>query len=102
MHGRVVPEVYVDATNAQGHPVGQVLLYPRLNEVDKYLDWRIAFNEAGGATPSPNFAKAAQIGRGAWELVVGYVESGVADFIGYSRSAPRSAPDAHSRHLRHT
>jgi len=75
VHGRVVPEVYVDATNAQGHPVGQILLYPRLNEVDKYLDWRIAFNEAGGATPSPNFAEAAQIGRGAWELVVGYVES---------------------------
>lgn len=75
VHGRVVPEVYVDTTNAQGHPVGQILLYPRLNEVDKYLDWRIAFEEAGGATPSPNFAEAAQIGREAWELVVGYVES---------------------------
>jgi hypothetical protein len=75
VHGRVVPEVYVDATNAQGHAVGQILLYPQLNEVDKYLDWRIAFEEAGGATPSPNFAEAAQIGREAWELVVGYVES---------------------------
>jgi hypothetical protein len=75
VHGRVVPEIYVDAINARGHPVGQILLYPRLHEVDRYLDWRIPFKEGGGATPSPNFAEAAQIGREAWELVVEYVES---------------------------
>jgi hypothetical protein len=37
----------VDATNAQGHRLGQILPYPRLNEVDKYLDWRIASRKPG-------------------------------------------------------
>lgn len=69
-----MPEVYVDAVNAQQQPIGQQLLYyPVLDKVDAYLDWRVAF-AVGGSSPSPDFAEAAQIGRNTWELVVSYVE----------------------------
>ena len=73
VHGRVVPEVYVNAVNAQQQPLGQQLLYyPVLDRVDDYLDWRVAF--AVGINPSPDFAEAAQIARDAWERVATYVE----------------------------
>jgi hypothetical protein len=73
VHGRVVPEVYVNATE-QGRVVGQLLFYPRLGKVDPYLDWRIAFAEAAKTTASPDFDEAALIALDAWERFVEYVE----------------------------
>jgi hypothetical protein len=74
VHGRVVPEIYVPAVDAQGRGIGDLLLYPRLGKVDAYLDWRVAFAEAGAETPSPDFDEAALIALDAWEQVVAYVE----------------------------
>ncbi len=72
VHGRVVPEVYVRAHDAGGRAIGDVLLYPRLEKVDAYLDWRLAFDAA--AAPSSDFDEAALIAAEAWEQVVGHVE----------------------------
>jgi hypothetical protein len=69
VHGRVVPAIFLQASN---HP-GQVLLYPRLDKVDDYLDWRVAFDTAGVA-PTPDFREAAVIVADAWREVVAYVE----------------------------
>jgi hypothetical protein len=46
VHGRVVPEVYLDLLGPHGRVVGQTLLHPRLEGVDRYLDWRTAFKAA--------------------------------------------------------
>jgi hypothetical protein len=73
VHGRVVPETYVDALDPQGRPVGSLLLYPVLGSVDAYLDWRVAF--AAAAAPSPDFAEAALVAADAWNEVVAYVET---------------------------
>lgn len=72
VHGRVVPEVYVNAQDTQGRALGQMLFYPRLDKVDSYLDWRVAF--AAAVSPSPDFDEAALIAVDAWEKVVDYVE----------------------------
>ena len=69
VHGRVLPSIFLPATN---HP-GQMLLCPRLDKVDAYLDWRVAFATAG-VRPSPDFGEAAIIVADAWTEVVGYVE----------------------------
>jgi hypothetical protein len=74
VHGRVVPEVYVDAVR-QGRRVGQLLFYPKLGKVDLYLDWRVAFAEAQKGTPEPDFDEAALIAADAWKQVVEYVET---------------------------
>jgi hypothetical protein len=79
VHGRVVREIYVDAVNPQGYRIGQLLLYPRLDKVNSYLDWRIAFATAGA--PSPDFAEAAQIAADVWEQVVTYVEQAWQDHL---------------------
>lgn len=73
VHGRVVPEVYVRAQDDQGHALGEMLFYLRLDKVDTYLDWRVAFAAVAGE-PSPNFNEAALIALDAWEKVVRYVE----------------------------
>jgi hypothetical protein len=72
VHGRVVPELFVRAVNAQGQSIGDVLLYPRLEKVGSFIDWRVAFAAAG--SPSPDFAEAALIAADAWAKVVEYVE----------------------------
>jgi hypothetical protein len=75
VHGRVVPEIFLPVVNAQsGQQLGDVLLYPRVDKVASYLDWRVAFAEAGSTTPSPDFAEAAIIAADAWGDVVTYVE----------------------------
>jgi hypothetical protein len=75
VHGRVVPEVYVPARDAQGRAFGDLFFYPRLKKVESYLDWRVAFAAVGGAAmPSPDFTEAALIALDAWERSVGYVE----------------------------
>ena len=78
VHGRVVPEVYVDALRpGTRRVIGQMLMYPRLGTVGSYLDWRIAFDAARQSTTTPpaDFEEAALIAADAWELVVAYVES---------------------------
>jgi hypothetical protein len=72
VHGRVVPETYVKARDRHGHELGQMLFYPRLDKVDSYLDWRVAF--AASAAPSPDFNEAALITLDAWEQVIANVE----------------------------
>lgn len=73
VHGRIVPETFVNAVSDKGHPIGHLLLYPRLTLVDRYIDWRVAFAEVA-TRPSPDFDEAALIAADAWELVVEYVE----------------------------
>lgn len=82
VHGRVVLEVYVPATDSHGRPIGDVLTYPELEKVDSYLDWRVALaaaNPPAGAPARrgfpPDFAEPALIVRDAWERVVAYVEN---------------------------
>jgi hypothetical protein len=69
---RFVPETYVTVEDAGGHAVGQLLFYPRLDKVDSYVDWRVAF--AASAAPSSDFDAAALIVLDAWKRVVAYVE----------------------------
>ncbi len=73
VHGRVVPETYVNLRDSQGRDLGAMLFYPRLGSVDSYLDWRRAF-AANAIMPSPDFDEAALIALNAWESVVDYVE----------------------------
>jgi hypothetical protein len=73
VHGRVVPEVYVNTQDEQGRR-GQMLFYPRLGVVDSYLDWRIAFAAARGDALPPDSDEAALIALDAWEKVIEYVE----------------------------
>jgi hypothetical protein len=73
VHGRVVPETYVDVHNPEGRYIGQLLLYPRLDKVKSYIDWRVAF-AASSTTPSPDFDEAAIVAVDAWEKVVTYIE----------------------------
>jgi hypothetical protein len=70
VHGRVVPELSVTMNDREGNPVGDVTLSPRLERVDAYLDWRVAFAGANFG----DFAQVALIAGGAWELAVEYVE----------------------------
>lgn len=49
-------------------------LLPRLEKVDDYLDWRVAF-AANSTGVHPNFDDAVLIVLGAWERVVGHVET---------------------------
>jgi hypothetical protein len=72
VHGRIVPETFVPARHADGRDLGVLLFYPRLEAVDRYLDWRVAF--AAAASPSPDFDEAALIARDAWDLTVDFVE----------------------------
>lgn len=72
VHGRVVPETFVAAVHPDGRDLGVLLFYPRLEVVDRYLDWRVAF--AAATSPSPDFDEAALIVRDAWELVVDHVD----------------------------
>jgi hypothetical protein len=72
VHGRVVFELYVNAHDPQGRHLGHLLLYPRLEKVDSYLDWRAALTAS--AAPSDDFAEAALIVVDAWERVVAHVE----------------------------
>jgi hypothetical protein len=72
-----VPEVYVDAVHpTTRQAMGQLLMYPRLEKVGSYLDWRIAFDAARQSTTAPpaDFAEAAVIAADAWEQVAAYVE----------------------------
>jgi hypothetical protein len=75
VHGRVVPEVYVTALSEHGLARSDqfMLLYPCLDKVESYLDWRVAF-AAAAVAPSPDFDEAALIALEGWEKVVGYVE----------------------------
>jgi hypothetical protein len=74
VHGRIVPEIYAQAKDKDGRVVGDALYYPRLEKVDDYLDWRVAF-EANTPVVHPDFDDAALVGREAWELVVAHVEA---------------------------
>jgi hypothetical protein len=49
-------------------------MYPRLEMVDAYLDWRNAFAVTASPTAPPDFAEAAIIAADAWVKVVDYVE----------------------------
>jgi len=73
VHGRVVPEIYLQSRDGEGRVVGDVLYYPRLEKVDDYLDWRVAI-AANRAAIHPDFDDAALIVLEAWERVVGHVE----------------------------
>jgi hypothetical protein len=73
VHGRIVPEVYLQAKDKDGRVLGDALYYPRLHKVDAYLDWRIAF-DANSSSVHPDFDDAALIVLQAWELVVSHVE----------------------------
>ncbi len=76
VHGRVVPEIYVKAQDSEKRELGDLLLYPRLEEVDTYLDWRVAFDVAqtDEATLLADFDEAALVVLDAWERIVGHVE----------------------------
>lgn len=71
VHGRVVPEINViDAKTRE-----QVLIYPRLDKVEDYLDWRVAFADPSAALARGDFESAQSIARGAWKRVVDYCEN---------------------------
>jgi hypothetical protein len=72
VHGRIVPETFVAARHPDGRDMGVLLFYPTLDTVDRYLDWRVAFEAS--ASRSPDFDEAALIARDAWDLTVDYVE----------------------------
>lgn len=64
VHGRVVPETYVEAHDSHGRLVGHLLFYPQPDKVDSYIDWRVAFSAVRSeATPSTDFQEAALIAR---------------------------------------
>jgi hypothetical protein len=73
VHGRIVPEIYLQAKDKEGRVVGDALYYPRLEKVDDYLDWRVAF-DANSAAVHPDFDDAALIVLESWERVVKHVE----------------------------
>jgi hypothetical protein len=87
VHGRVVPELQATAYAPSGSLIGMRLFYPRVDHVDKYLDWRVAFDDMslsampgpGSAvpvlTPPADFVEASVITEQAWTQVVDYVES---------------------------
>lgn len=50
-----------------------MLLYPRLDKADDYLDWRVAV-AAAALKSMPDFREAAIIVADAWRQVVDYVE----------------------------
>jgi hypothetical protein len=71
VHGRIVPELNVEGTNPDGPVVA--LYYPRLEKVDDYLDWRVAF-DANRTGVHPDFDDAVLIVLDAWERLVRHVE----------------------------
>ena len=80
VHGRVIPELWVNVLDAQsGENLGAALYYPRLDKADDYLDWRVAFapralpgpgSAVVDTSPPPEFDEAAPIALHAWEIYV--------------------------------
>jgi hypothetical protein len=70
VHGRVVPEII--ATDPETKQ--PVFIYPRLDRVDDYLDWRTVIPDPTKAIKSGDYAAAQVIALGAWERVVVYCE----------------------------
>ena len=68
VHGRVVPEW----TGTLGGE--RIYVYPTLNRINDYLDWREAFAALQDPTRMSNFAPAQKIGTDAWIRTVDYVE----------------------------
>lgn len=73
VHGRVVPQLFVPAHDATGRKLDDLLFYPRLGTIDRYLDWRVAFATTADEQKQ-DFDEAALIAVDAWENVVAYVE----------------------------
>jgi hypothetical protein len=75
VHGRVVPEWHVRVFDTTGVEHGTQLMYPRLDQVHKHLDWRPAFTPGNLEALLPEFEKADVLVREAWERVLAYAES---------------------------
>jgi hypothetical protein len=70
VHGRVVPEIIASVASTQE----RVFIYPRLDRVDAYVDWRPALASPDAVVASGDFQSAQAIASGAWERVVTYCE----------------------------
>ncbi|MGZ4316584.1 MAG: hypothetical protein ACXVRS_12245 [Gaiellaceae bacterium] len=70
VHGRVVPEVIANVT-----PSGeQVFIFPRIDRVDAYLDWRHVLDDLVATLDRGDFQDARSIAADAWDQVVAYCE----------------------------
>jgi hypothetical protein len=76
VQGRVVPQwdvrVYDVGTGAFRK---KLLMYPRMDKVEDYLDWRPVFDPANVDAIPPDSEEAASIVRQAWERVLLYCET---------------------------
>jgi hypothetical protein len=70
VHGRVVPEMIANVVARNE----QVFIFPRIDRVDDYLDWRHAFADVDAALARGDFQDAQSIAEGAWNQVVDYCE----------------------------
>lgn len=68
VHGRVVPEV----TTPDPQSGERIFIYPRLDRVNEFLDWRVVFEDLHGVLARGDFAPAQTIGRDAWNQVIDY------------------------------
>jgi hypothetical protein len=76
VHGRVVPQWDVRIFEVgTGAFHGVRLMYPRLDRVEDYLDWRPVFDPANVDAILPDFEHAEVIIREAWERVLDYTEA---------------------------
>jgi hypothetical protein len=70
VHGRVVPEIIANVISQNE----QVFIYPRIDRVEAYLDWRRALDDVEAAVNRGDFQDAQSIALEAWEEVVDYCE----------------------------
>ncbi len=82
VHGRVVP----DLVGPGAQPGDRIFIYPRLDRVDDYLDWRRAFASPDTVFLSGDFDAAQHIARDAWERVVAYCDEAWAKHLVASES----------------
>jgi hypothetical protein len=76
VHGRVVPHWSVRVYHAgTGQHHGQQLMYPRIDAVERHLDWRDAFNPKLIEQILPDFQRADELIRESWERLLDYAEN---------------------------
>jgi hypothetical protein len=70
VHGRVVPELVIRNGDET------VYVYPKLDTVDSYLDWRVAFADVTDPEKlGTSFMAAQSLGFEVWKQTVTYVET---------------------------
>lgn len=77
VHGRVVPEIVA----TDGETGESFVIYPRLDQVDSYLDWRRALDDHESVLKRGDFASAQVIASAAWNRVVAYCDSAWATYL---------------------